>query len=236
MDLDAAQTIFLELQSVLNTHQIRAWIDQGVLLSFYREHAFFPYDTDIDYGIRMCDVHTLLAVIPLLRQQGFTLWHHCNNIDLKKDGISISFVVYQRKQDRYLLVDTYDSPYWGHLIDVISHNGQNTVTKKSHRLLSSFASTPLKHLLRPIFSALWRLRGGKYCGYVTPARYYDELRAYPIFDTVVLMPHDTASYLAFKYGNWRVDKPDYDMWMDGALITEAQTLTFKPWRTVGDLL
>ena len=99
MDASSALYILKELRRDVCREEMRCWLDQGTLLGAVRDGKFISYDTDIDLGICYKDVGKLIQKRPHLKQNGYRVEVHCNNITFVKDSIAVNIAVYQPKGD-----------------------------------------------------------------------------------------------------------------------------------------
>jgi len=246
MKEELAVAVLRELHTVYEKYKAVYFLDQGVLLGALRDKAFIPHDTDIDFSTTYPHVKPLIQAIPELKDRGFTVRVHCNNILLVKDGIATAIACYQLMGNYYVHIDYCMGEFvrgrsqergleLEQIYDVATHGELQTITRER---LHKLANSPkfVRNIVRRWAFNRWQAKGGVNFGYIAPRHYFDKLETIQFYDMKFHIPSSPEKYIAYKYGHtWRVPDKNWDMWHDdGAIIQDFEKVA--GWQTLKDLL
>lgn len=214
------------VKEVFDKHNIKFWLDCGILLGAVREQRFIPWDNDIDLGAWEKDVDKIIAACIELQDRGFIIQLDRCGIGIKKTTSFVPFSVLF-----YRLTNSKAIKRWG---------GNNVPSKMLQRFVNGLfwmLSTPhysginpkdlhgiknsiilsLVNIGRvfPDFIKKWvakiELKKGPRYISIIPAYHFINLSTIEFYGMEFKVPSRTEEYLTYRYGkDWRVPKRDWN--------------------------
>jgi phosphorylcholine metabolism protein LicD len=207
--------VLREIKGILDEAEVKYWLDLGTLLGAVRDGKFIPWDNDIDLGTMYTESWKIIAQIPEFERRGFTVDMTDNGLGIITEQVPISMIFYWLKEDNAWRLCITVNPKF-HKITQYSRRladrilGRNLASRTKMRylrmkiafaLIPSFADNTIRKFLFSVFKWL----GGKYCAFVIPKSYYEDLDSISFYDMTCSIPSRVHDYLSLYYGeNWRI--------------------------------
>ena len=198
-----------ELTSLFDKYGVRYWLDSGTLLGVVRDGTILASDPDIDIGVRAKDADNLVFVLRELNDLGFRI----NTIRYRRNVVSYWIVPNASLSGNVRPIDIKlfrqcGKYAWCASVEFLDRFDGNSHTLMLWRRLRGLVWRIWTYLIPELSVRVWPL---KYffdvsCWWV-PAQYFDEIVRLP---NGFVVPADTAQYLAYRYGNWKIPVSHWD--------------------------
>jgi len=204
-----------DIKDILDGAGVKYWLDLGTLLGAIRDGKFIPWDTDIDIGTMCTETDKLIGTIPEIERKGFKVDITDYGIFILKKPVTISISLYRLKGEKaWKLGYIPETPkfskfarYLGLLGERILYRSLPSRTKMPYlRQKIAFALIPsfADHQTRKFSFRVHEWLGGKYCAFVIPKSYYENLDSISFYSMAFNIPSHVHDYLSLYYGeNWR---------------------------------
>jgi len=200
-----------EVKGILDSGGIRYWLDQGTLLGAVRDSKFIPWDTDIDLGTTYGEAKKIIKEIPKLEEEGYKISIRDFAIYLSKGSVSMGLCFYRFEEDKAWTQNGMISPKFDGMLKYLYLSAErlpykdlykenNIKTKVLFFLIPSFVS----RTFRKILFKICKLFGQKYCVFVIPKFYFENLGKIIFYDMEFNTPFSPEECLPLWYGeNWK---------------------------------
>lgn len=214
VDDDVDLTRFLDAVKILQTGDVRYWIDDGTLLGLVRDNELIASDRDIDIGIYYEHRDDLDGVVSDIEALGFNLEKrvfdgHVFGYSFRpniENARPLNFKLFRRNDDHAWFpapVKHEKTEFNPVLYRITMHLKYKLETWNNQRRYTTWPSQLYD------FKTLW-----------VPTEYYDSLTTLDKYD--VAAPAQYESYLKFKYGDdWTEPTDDWNYLEDDGAIKDA---------------
>lgn len=210
---------FDEVNNTLKNCGIKAWIDAGILLKYYRKEKIFP-SSDIDFGIKFQDLSNISKFVNTLKKKKYEI-STIGNTDVLFEGLTF------RKffNDKYAIsIDLYIYyPVKGFLCRPNMHKPLKQkkfsvflyiLLNKLNNYKKSFTFLEYLHLCM----AKIYFRYAHTTQFAIPAKYLDHLKEIKTKKNIILIPKNTKEYILWRYGpNWKIKNKNWRL-TDGKMV------------------
>jgi len=197
-----------EIKKILDKIEIRYWLDHGTLLGVVRDGKLIPWDTDIDIGIFHSEAKKVIKKIPELEKKGYKVDVTDSSIYLSKLPIAIGLGFYRTEKDKAWALSGIIMPkYFTELFRYLYLIAIRLLYKDLYRVKSAkmrfiffiIPSFCLK-LFRKFLFKICEIFGQKYCTFIFPRHYLENLEETILYDMVFNIPSFSHEYLKLLYG------------------------------------
>lgn len=217
-----------ELKEILDTLDIKYWLDWGTLLGAVRNGKIIKWDADIDFGIMDNDWEKIVSTLPELEKRGFEFFLgklkiHENvfekYINIRRYGCDIGVEVYQVKGENAVAMSGNPTNVISWILKILCYLSSSTemdwksrwdsITKVLKNCLSLFPPK-LKKLFSDVVRMMWRRSSVRFTLIVVPKHYFEKLNTIKFYGMTFNIPSDVEDYLKLHYGeDWRTPKKEW---------------------------
>lgn len=203
-----------KITSLLSEHGVRHWLDAGALLGTVRDGKLMEHDGDIDIGVWVSSMDTLLqSVIPALKTECTVEYHYLGPFLHKV------LCTPHKKCDRKYDIQIYRR-HEGHAWCPQICARQIFLLSKAVRQCNKWFPRTFRHQM-----GFWYTLAFGFRTWWIPCHFVEE----PVqHSTGMFVPQTLEKYLEFRYGDWRTPKRDWRFQEDdGGLRRESPASLLK---------
>ena len=219
---------FKEINYLLKKYKIKAWVDAGVLLKYFRKQNIFP-SSDIDFGIKSQDLKNILHFANKLKNKNYEV-STIGNFPLIFEGLKIRktfsddfvinidiFIYYAVKN--FLCRPNMHKPLKQDYFSVFVFIILNKCNKLKASRAFSNSAFPNYIVSQITFVLSWiYFRFAKTTQFAIPVEYLDKLVSCKINNDKFLMPKNIKQYIIWRYGpKWKVPNKKWRL-TDGSMV------------------
>ena len=214
-----------EINSLLKKYKIKAWVDAGILLKYFRKQNIFP-SSDIDFGIKSQDLKNIMHFANSLRTKNY-LVSTLGNFPLLFEGLSIQkklnenyvinidiYIYYPVK--KFLCRPNMHKPLKQDYFSVFLYIILNKITKINENSSFIFVNYILSKM---IYISSWLyFKFAKTTQFAVPSEYLNELVSVKINKKSFLIPKNVKKYIIWRYGpEWKIQNKNWRL-TDGNMV------------------
>jgi lipopolysaccharide cholinephosphotransferase len=101
------EKLLIDTAIILESQNIKFWLDYGTLLGAYRDKDFIDFDDDIDITANLLDSEKIIQSLPLFIEKNImpvrlSFWHGDNNEKERGNGIPFYQILSFSRNDHYI--------------------------------------------------------------------------------------------------------------------------------------
>ena len=213
---------FKEINCLLKKYKIKAWVDAGILLKYFRNQNIFP-SSDIDFGVKSKDLKNIMYLINNLKSKNYKV-ATLGNFPLLFEGLSIqktfnkNFVIdidiyIYYPIGNFLCRPNMHKPLKQNYLSVFLFILLNKFNKiKAYSIISNLVFFNFIFSKIILISSWIYFKYGQTTQFAIPSEYLKELVDAKINNNYFLIPKNIKKYIIWRYGpkwhkpnvNWRL--------------------------------
>ncbi len=219
---------FKEINGLFKKYKIKAWVDAGILLKYFRNQNIFP-SSDMDFGVKSKDLKNIMDLINNLKIKNYKV-ATLGNFPLLFEGLSIQktfennfkinidiYIYYPIKI--FLCRPNMHKPLKQDYFSVLLFILLNKLNKiKSHSIISNFVFFNFI-FSKIIFICSWiYFKFAQTTQFAIPSEYLNELADAKINNNHFLIPKNIKKYIIWRYGpEWHIPNKNWRL-TDGKMV------------------
>lgn len=210
---------FNEVSNTLKKCGIRAWVDAGILLKYYRKEKIFP-SSDIDFGIKFQNLSNISQFVSSLKKKKYKI-STIGNTDVLFEGLTLKkflneefvinidlYIYYPVKN--FLCRPNMHKPLKQKIFSVFLF----ILLNKFNKYKKNFVYLKYLHL----FTAKIYFRYAQTTQFGIPAQYLNHLKEVKTNKSLILVPKQTKEYILWRYGpKWNIKNKNWRL-TDGKMV------------------
>lgn len=220
-----------DIKEILDKHNIKFWLDCGILLGAVRDKKIIPWDWDVDLGFTEEDSKKIMSAASEFKKKGFIMREVLQPLPNEeflsrkcafyRYGYPIEMDMYYKKDENFmLLAGSFDKDPGNGISRVLTYGSwllwdtlvstQLNSDSKRRRIVEHFIRyclflVPFKlknYLIKAMKPILIKRNYGVFSGMrVIPKHYFERLDKIQFYGMTFNIPSDVENYLTCFYGD-----------------------------------